>query len=201
MVAPWGFLIANFGYAWATRHGGSDATGKEALELAAAHGGVLHVTLQAAMLGSLLLIPGVVGAMRLMRNGAPRLSLVGGSMMIAGYASYMAILTPSFTTLAMAEHGGPMADFAAVTDAAQAPSTAWVFVLFVLGNLVGTFLLGLALWRSRVVPVWAACGVLAWPPLHVIGLVAGSEWFEVTGAALQAVGLFVVGRRVLVLDR
>jgi hydrogenase/urease accessory protein HupE len=67
----------------------------------------------------------------------------------------------------------------------------------VLGNLVGTLLLGLALLRSRAVPAWAAVAVMCWPPLHVAGLVAGSEWYEVTGALLQAVGFVVTGVAVL----
>ena len=39
------------------------------------------------------------------------------------------------------------------------------------------------------VPVWAALGILAWPPLHVIGLVFfGTEVPQVIGAVLQALG-------------
>jgi hypothetical protein len=51
----------------------------------------------------------------------------------------------------------------------------------VLGNIVDTFLLGLALWRSRSVARWAAAAVMIWPPMHVVGLLAGVEWFEVDG--------------------
>jgi hypothetical protein len=72
-----------------------------------------------------------------------------------------------------------------------------MFLLFVLGNLVGTFLLGLALLRSHAVPAWAAAAVMAWPPLHITGLIVGSEWFEVTGAALQGIGFAVVGMHLL----
>ncbi|OPG10633.1 hypothetical protein B1L11_22815 [Microbispora sp. GKU 823] len=102
----------------------------------------------------------------------------------------------------MARRGGPLADYAAVVDGAQSdPSAVWVFLLFVLGNLVGTLLLGLALLRARVVPLWAAAGIMAWPLLHVIGLVAGTEWFEVAGALTQAVGLAVTGARLAAASR
>ncbi len=60
--------------------------------------------------------------------------------------------------------------------------------------------LGLALLRARVVPFWAAAGIMAWPTLHVIGLVAGTEWFEVAGALAQAAGLAVTGTRLLSLS-
>jgi hypothetical protein len=119
-------------------------------------------------------------------------------LVAAGYAGYLAVLLQSVTVLAMADRGGPVADYAGVLDAAQQnPSAAWVFLLFILGNLVGTLLLGVALWRSRSVPRWAAATIVAWPPLHVTGLVAGTEWFEVAGAVLQGIGFAAVGIRLL----
>jgi hypothetical protein len=198
IVAPWGFVIANACYAWATRDGGSDQNGAETLALAAAHPGLLRIAVVAAMVGSLLIVPAVLGAIRLTRARAPRLGLAGGTLMIAGYVCYLGINGTGFEQLAMAEHGGPLGAFAEVIDAGQQDAAGlWVFLLFVLGNLVGTALLGVALLRSRAVPAWAAVAVLAWPVLHVAGLVAGSEWFEVTGAALQALGLAAAGMAVL----
>jgi hypothetical protein len=76
-----------------------------------------------------------------------------------------------------------------------------VFLLFVLGNIVGTFLLGLALWRSRAIARWAAVAIMAWPLLHIAGLVAGVEWFEVAGAVGQGAGFAAVAVRVLRLPR
>jgi hypothetical protein len=72
-----------------------------------------------------------------------------------------------------------------------------VFLLFVLGNLVGTFLLGLALWRSRSIARWAAAAVMVWPPMHIVGLAVGLEWFEVLGATVQGVGFAAVGVHLL----
>ncbi|WP_327001758.1 hypothetical protein OHA72_42530 [Dactylosporangium sp. NBC_01737] len=96
----------------------------------------------------------------------------------------------------MARVGGPTADFAAVLDARQQDAAGtWVFLLFVLGNIVGTFLLSLALWRSREVARWAAAAVMVWPPTHIAGLVAGVEWLEVAGAAVQGLGFAAVGVR------
>ena len=118
------------------------------------------------MLGCLLLVPAVLGVFRLAPTS--RLVLAGGSLMIAGYIGYFAVLNGSLTTLAMAEHGEPVETFAAVLDASQAePWGAVVFLLFVVGNLIGTALLAVGLLVSRAVPVWAAVGILAWPPLHV----------------------------------
>ncbi|GLX04312.1 hypothetical protein [Microbispora sp. NBRC 16548] len=197
-TAPWGFVVANAAYAWATRHGGSDATGAEALALMAAHPAETRLATVAAMLGSLLMVPAVLGARRLLAGRSPRLGLLGATLMAGGYICYFAVVFGGITVDVMARRGGPLADYAAVVDGAQSdPSAVWVFLLFVLGNLVGTLLLGLALLRARVVPLWAAAGIMSWPPLHVIGLVAGTEWFEVAGALAQAAGLAVTGTRLL----
>ncbi len=189
VVAPWGFVVTNACYALAIRDGGSDESGAAALQLFAAHPQLARVSLTAGMLGCLLLVPAVMGAFRL--APASRLVLVGGSLMVAGYICYFDVLGSGFRTLAMAEHGGPLADFAAVIDRSEGgePWTLWIFALFVLGNLVGTALLAVGLLRSRAVPRWAALGILSWPPLHVVGLAFfGNEVPQVIGAALQAAG-------------
>ncbi|WP_214103420.1 hypothetical protein [Acrocarpospora catenulata] len=197
-TAPWGFAVANSAYAWATRAGGSDSTGAETLALAAAHPGLYRLATVAAMLGSLLMVPAVLGVKRLVADRSRKLGSFGAVLTASGYIGYFAIVFTGFISLAMAERGGPVADYAAVLDSGQSDLAAvWVFLLFVAGNLVGTLLLGSALLRSRAIPLWAAAAVLAWPPLHVIGLVAGTEWFEVAGAVAQAIGLAVAGRRLL----
>jgi hypothetical protein len=198
ILAPLGLFVANTSYAWATRNGGSDDTGASALALAGQHPGLLRLALTAALIGSLLLVPAVLGAMRLIGRRAAWLSLTGGSLMIAGYICYLGVLALSAPVLAMASADGPAALFSKVIDDTQADaSTTCMFLLFVIGNLAGTFLLGLALLRSHAVAAWAAAAIMAWPVLHITGLAAGTEWFEVAGAALQAGGLAATGIAVL----
>lgn len=195
LVGPLGFVVANTTYAWATRNGGDDLTGQHALALYAAHPLAVRIALNAALIGSLFIVPGLLGAMRVLRTHAPRLSLAAGTLMIAGYISYFGINASTFTELAFAERGVTGSQAAAAFEAGQNdPAGLWISLLFVLGNIIGTGLLAAALWRSRVVVRWAALAVLAWPVLHVTGLVAGTEWFEVAGAALQTAGLVVVAK-------
>lgn len=199
LLAPWGFVGANAAYAWATRNGGDDLTGAHALTLARTHGGALHVAVVSGMLGVLLVVPALVTAMRLLRPYTPRLSLFAGASMVAGYICYFGVFTQNYVVIAMAERGGPVRDYAAVLDASQSDASGtWAFILFAFGNLIGTLLLAVAMWRSRpAVPLWAALGVAAWPVLHITGLVVGSEWFEVTGAVLQAAGFAALALAVL----
>ena len=188
IIAPWGFVVTNTAYALAIRDGGNEATSLDALALYAGHPDLVRIAVVAGMLGCLLLVPAVLGVFRLAPTS--RLVLAGGSLMIAGYIAYFAVLNGSLTTLAMAEHGEPVETFAAVLDASQAePWGTVVFLLFVVGNLIGTALLAVGLLVSRAVPVWAAVSILAWPPLHVVGLVFfGNEVPQVIGAVLQAIG-------------
>ena len=196
VLAPWGFLIANATYAWMIRNGGSDETGAQALALAAAGPDLLRLGIAAGMIGCLLIIPAVLTAF----GQAPRsrLAFVGGSLMIAGYVCYFGVLHSNMIIIAMAQHGGPLADYAAVIDTSQADIwTAWVFPIFIVGNLLGTLLFGIGLLRSRTAPIWAAILIMLWPVLHVAGLFLGGEVLEVIGALLQAIGFAGVAAAVL----
>ncbi len=189
VAGPWGFVVANGIYAWMTRHGGNDLTGASALALAGAHQGAYRFSMVTAMLGSMLMVPAAIGAMRLTRYRAAWLGLAGGVLVAAGYICYFAMVMSDRITLAMAAHGGHLADYARVLDdSLNGASVVWVYLTFLIGNIVGAFLLGLALLRSRSVPAWAGWGVMGWPILHVIGIVLGTEWFEVAGALAQALG-------------
>ncbi len=114
--------------------------------------------------------------------------------MIGGYVVYFGAAMRGLTDLAMADRGGPIGDYAAVLDAANEAAIPFL-LLFVLGNILGTLLLGIALLRARTAPAWAAAAICAWPVLHVTGLIAGTEWFEVAGATLQAVGFATLALR------
>ena len=196
VLAPWGFVITNATYAWMIRNGGSDETGADALSLAAAGPDLLRLGIVAGMIACLLIIPAVLTALRLARQS--RLAFVGGSLMIAGYVCYFGVLLSNMIIFAMAERGGPIADYAAVIDASQADlSTAWVFPIFIVGNLLGTVFFAIGLLRSRMVPLWAAILIMVWPPLHVAGLFLGGEVLEVLGAVLQAIGFAGVAAAVL----
>jgi hypothetical protein len=196
IVAPWGFVITNACYAWMIRNGGSDETGAQALSLAAAGPGILRLCLVAGMIGCLLIIPAVMTALTLAWRS--RLAFVGGSLMIAGYVCYFGVLLSNVTIITMAEHGGPLADFAAVIDASQSDTaTGWVFPIFIVGNLLGTLLFAIGLLRSHTVPIWAAILIMLWPPFHVAGLFLGGEVLEVIGAMLQAIGFAGLAASVL----
>lgn len=44
-------------------------------------------------------------------------------------------------------------------------------IVFVVGHVIGTVLLGIAMWRSRAVPRWAAAITAVAQPLHFVAAV------------------------------
>ena len=194
LTAPWAFVLSNAGDAWMTRHGESNLTQKGALLVAAAHPGLDKASIFAAMVGCVLLVPAVLGATGLVRYRSARLGLIAGSLMISGYICYFALCFQSYATIAMAQHGGATSDHLAVLQLTQNQAFYVIPALtFVLGNVVGTIILGAALLHARAVPRWAGICIVAWPVLHFIG----GSWGEVVGAVVEAIGLAVVALQVL----
>lgn len=171
------------------------ATGAQDLELYGAHPDALRAVIVLAMTGSLLAVPGILAAMRVLRPSRPRLSLIAGILMIGGYVSYFGIAMTGFDTLALA---ATRTDAAAALDATQGePGAVGFFLLFVAGNLIGTSVLAVAVLLTRSLPKIAGVLILAWPVSHVIGLSVGSEWFEAVGCGLEVVGFCLLAARAM----
>lgn len=82
------------------------------------------------------------------------------------------------------------------------PAGTWgqpFYLLFAIGNLAGTLLLGLAVilgGRAVGVPWWAGVLIACWTIGHLINIIIGNEWFAVAGGALEIVGLTFVAAAV-----
>lgn len=144
------------------------------------------------------MIPGLLGALRVLRPHRPRLALVSVSLMIAGYACYVGIVTTNGDTLSLARYAleHPDLDLGTVLDTVS-PAMMWVFALFVLGNLVGTLLLGLTVLGSPTIPRVAGPLIMCWTVGHVVNIAGGGEWFAVAGGALEVAGLCLLARGIL----
>jgi hypothetical protein len=76
------------------------------------------------------------------------------------------------------------------TMAAKAiPAIGLASSLFVLGHIVGLALLGVALWRGRVLPAWAALTIAFSQPLHLVfAVIAPVHPLDALAWGLTAVG-------------
>ena len=106
LLAPWFIVAAELGNAVMTLHGGDDLEPSNDLALTGEHLTLDRWASLAALVGALLLVPAVLGVMRLVRVRAARLGLIGGVLTAAGYVCYFALVFQGFTTDAMVQAGG-----------------------------------------------------------------------------------------------
>jgi hypothetical protein len=117
-----------------------------------------------------LLVPGLLGVARLLRQGAPRLSVGAGLMATSGCVSGATFQTALLHEWAARTAGTPEALMAAIMEITEGQ----VFpVLVILGILFPISLLTLSagLFRTGVVPTWVAAllgiGAIAFPVGHI----------------------------------
>jgi hypothetical protein len=117
-----------------------------------------------------LLIPGLLGIARLVRQGAPRLSVVAGLMATAGCVSGATFQTAILHEWAARTAGTPevqMAAILAVTEERVFPFLVTLGILFPIALLT----LGVGLFRTGAAPAWVATllgiGAIAFPVGHI----------------------------------
>jgi hypothetical protein len=190
VALPLGILaqaVVNLAYAIATLGGGDDSTPERAMALYSSEAGLLRLATVALVIGVMILIVGLPTATRVLRPTRPRLALVAVALMGAGYLSYAVVSSTNWLVMALGQNHVDAAT--AIYDSQNDPSAQPWFLVFIAGNIGGTFLLGLAVLLSRGLPKLAGILIVCWPVSHVVGLTMGSEWFEVTGAVLETIGL------------
>ncbi|NEA30135.1 DUF4386 family protein [Streptomyces sp. SID13031] len=159
--------------------------------------GRASVVLWMGFIAVLTLVPAAYAAGKLTRRRAPKLTLVALALLIPGYLS-LGWLVGEDQLLWSGAHAG--LDAGGLTRIAEAvhPTGNIAGVFFVLGHVVGTILLGVALWRSQVVARWAAIAVIVSQPIHfVAAVIVPNHTLDLVGWGLQAVGFAAVGWAIL----
>ncbi|QNE22579.1 hypothetical protein F1D05_37640 [Kribbella qitaiheensis] len=159
--------------------------------------GRMSLVLWLGFIAVLTLVPAAYSVGRVTRQRAPRLTMVALLLLIPGYLS-LGWLTAEDQFLWSGAKAGM--DAGAITRLADAmhPSAAVAGVFFVLGHVLGTILLGIALWRTRVVARWAALAVIVSQPIHFIAaVIIANHPLDLFGWGLQAVGFAAVGWAIL----
>ncbi len=144
-----------------------------------------------------LLVPSIVGLVGLLGQRLPRLSLVGGGLALAGA---LVATGDAMTELMYWQMGAPGADRAqmvALSDRYDnATGASLIFTVGGLAVIVGLAIIGIALWRTRLAPAWAAVGVPAGAIVNIVGFSVSSNALVVASnilllAALGRIGLLV----------
>jgi hypothetical protein len=125
----------------------------------AAHQGTQTIVIWLTFVALLTLIPGVIALGLLARRHAPRLGTAG---LVLAYAAFACLFWSSVAgsdnvALGAARIGmHPGTTGALLTSIGNIRPVGIAAGIFVLGHILGLVLLAIALWRGRVVPVWAA---------------------------------------------
>lgn len=120
--------------------------------------------------GMFTLVPAVLWVARLTRRAAPRTTAAALLLLVPGYLS-LGMLVASDAALWFGVREGLDQQVLARLFEDMHPTTAVAGVLFVVGHVLGTVLLGVALWLSRAVPRWAAVLTMIAQPLHFVAAV------------------------------
>lgn len=142
---------------------------------------------------ALLTLPiGVLIVCRTAMRARPLLGGVGAVLAWVGFSSLSYIAVFDQLAHAAPAAGIPTAAVAALGTAVEANPTASLAVgAFVAGHILGTMLLGAALWR--VVPRWAALALIASQPLHLVfAVVVPNPALDALAWTVTAVGFLGV---------
>ena len=149
------------------------------------------------LIATFTLLPGVLAVGRLTRRGAPKLTAVAMLLVVPGYLALTYMIGSDLVLWTGARAG---LDVSSLTHLAETihPTSNIAVGVFVLGHVIGTVLLGLALLRSRTVPSWAAWVTVVAQPLHFVALViVGSRELDFAAWAANGVAFAVVGYAIL----
>jgi hypothetical protein len=167
------------------------------LAAVAAHKGAYLANAYFFLAGAVLLIIASIGLIRFFRG--PRgvtLGQVAGGFLVLGSAVVFAFFAFTVSEYEMVNQKGLNTPaLAQYLDKAEDSNVALpLFLLFLVGVILGLILLGIAAYRTRVVPVWAAVVIVA---SGVLTFFSESGAGEIIANAVLLIGFGVLAMRIL----
>ncbi len=170
-------------------------TNLAAVQSVAAHPGRESLVLWLGLIAFLTLLPGVLGLAAALP--ASRVRTAGLVLAAAGYLCIGVLFIEDSLLWSAAHIHANQAQTAALLGANH-PAISIATGIFVAGHVLGTVLLGVALLRAKLVPIWAAWALIVSQPIHFTALVIlGSPQVDFVGWSLTAVGMAMVARTLL----
>ena len=161
----------------------SSSTGAR-IDAFAAHAGRLDAALTADIFVVLLGAATMLAALLAWRH-SPKLAGVAGWLGVISGSAMIFLITLDFAANAAVgvDHKAASKMLKNITNT---PQFVPFLVLGLLGGVVAMVCLGIALWRTRAVPRWAAVALIAYGPANVLTADASSVPFAVANALLLA---------------
>lgn len=152
------------------------------------HQGVQSAVVWLGLVAVLTLVPAVLALARLTRRGAPRLTMAAVLLAVPGYLSLGWLVGGDLLLWTGAKAGLDAATLTSMVEVGHPTSTV-AAVIFVLGHVFGTIMLGVAMWASGTVPRWAAVLTIVSQPLHfVAAVILTSPPLDLAAWGMTAVG-------------
>jgi hypothetical protein len=149
------------------------------------------------LIATFTLLPGVLAVGRLTRRGAPRMTAAAMLLVVPGYLALTYMIGSDLVLWTGARAGLDPSALAELAGTIH-PSSNVAAVVFVVGHVIGTVLLGLALLRSHTVPVWAAILTVVAQPMHFVAfLILGSPALDCASWTANSVAFAVVAIAIL----
>lgn len=144
-----------------------------------------------SLIAILTLVPAALWVASLTRSRAPRMTIAALILLIPGYLSMGYLASIDLQLWAGAAEGVDIPTMIRLSESVH-PTTVIGTGVFVLGHVLGTVLLGIAIWRSNAAPRWAALLVIASQPLHLSAVILSSPTLDLVGWGMQAAGFAIV---------
>jgi hypothetical protein len=156
----------------------------------AAHQSAQSATLWLTLIAMITLVPGVIAVGLLATRHSRILGTWGMAVAVASFSLLWATTSIDFAALAGAQAGVGANTTAAVLDNLTAsPQMTVATTAFIIGHILGTVLLGLALLRTRAIPAWAAWALIISQPLHfVFAVIAPVRALDAAAWGLTTIG-------------
>jgi hypothetical protein len=149
------------------------------------------------LIATFTLLPGVLAVGRLTRRGAPRMTAAAMLLVVPGYLALTYMIGSDLVLWTGAQAGLDASALADLADTVH-PTSNVAAAVFVIGHVIGTVLLGLALLRSRTVPAWAAIVTVVAQPLHFVAfLILGNPTLDAAAWTANGIAFAVVGVAIL----
>lgn len=136
------------------------------------------------------MVPGAYAALRLARRGSPVLTLWTGALLIPAYLGMSALGAIDAAAHAGLAIGLPPQTASQLAGAAfGAPTVALPVLVFVVGHIVGTVLLGVLVVRARLLPIGWGVAIALSQPVHLVATILGLPWLDLLGWGTTAAGM------------
>ena len=137
--------------------------------------------------GAFLAAPATLALMQVLNARSPRLAAIGGALHLLGWIAIIGVVMGDVIAVQMVTGGTPTPEIVQLYR--RIMSSAPVIALNIIATLhvIGGTMLGIALWRTRIVPLWAGVAATLAQPIHFASNIAGLLWIDsITWIALAA---------------